>query len=161
MRREDFHTQLLAATYAALRFGQAYLKNRLSLNVIYVAVLNSSYDSNREDDEVVYPEDDGRIVPDLTDRDVVELLHREDRCPQWIDIAVAGADKDATLLRLLCCGRYHGDESRMYYFENGTQPFGIKSPSLPVGWKEGQKFKVKKPNQAMEDIVARRAKSSA
>ena len=161
MRREDFHVQLLAATFSALRFGQEFVKNRLSLKVAYVALLNESCDGNREDDEIVYPEDDGRIVTDLTGREVVDLLHRDGRCPQWIDISVAGADREATLLRLLCCGRYHGDESRLYYFDQGTQPFRIKSPVLPPDWKEGVEFRFKKPSKALKDIVARHAGSSA
>ncbi|MFA6172348.1 MAG: hypothetical protein WC701_01560 [Kiritimatiellales bacterium] len=152
MRREAFHSQLLAATFSALRFGQDYVKNRLPLNVRYIAVLNQSYDNNRKPDELVYPEDEGRIESDLTDTAVVDLLHRDDRCPQWIDIAVAGADKNTTLLRLLCCGRYHGDESRMYYYESGLQPFGIKSPDLPVGWEEGITFRVPEPNKALHLI---------
>ncbi len=149
MRREDFHSQLLAATFAAITFGQEHVKNRLSLSVRYVALLNQSYDDNREPDEVVFPDDDGRIECDLTDQSVVELLHRDDRCPQWIDISVVGSDRTTTLICLRCCGRYHGDESRLYYYPSGTQPFGIKSPHLPFGWREGRKFRIPRPDKAV------------
>ena len=155
MRREDFHSQLLAATFAALRFGQIHVRNRLSIHVKYVAILNQSFDDNREPDERVFPEDNGKVVPNLTDIGVVDLLHREDLCPQWIDISVAGADEETTLLRLLCCGRYLGDESRMYYYQSGTQPFGIKSPVLPPEWREGMKIKIPKPNKALQAIGAK------
>lgn len=154
MRKEDFHNQLRAASFSALRFGQEYVSNRLSHHLTYVVVLNQSADGNRKDDEIVYPEDDGKIHSGLSEIEVVELLHREDRCPQWIDISVAGADKKTTLFRLLCCGRYHADESRLYYYWQGSQPFGIKSPVLPANLKEGKKFKLKKPNKAIEDITA-------
>lgn len=156
MRREDFHNQLTAASFDALRFGQEYVSNRLSLKLTYVAVLNQSYDENRKEDEVVYPEDDGKIVPCATEREVVDLLYRKCRCPQWIDISVAGADKTATLLRLLCCGRYHHDETRLYYYQRGTQPFGIKSPDLPPGWKDGNKFKLHKRDKALNLIINNR-----
>ena len=149
MRQEDFQSQLLAATFAAIRFGQNYVVNRLPLDVRYMVVLNQSCDDHRKDDEVVYPADDGRIEMGLTVQGVLDLLHRDGRCPQWIDISVAGADRDVTLLRLLCCGRFHGDEIRMYYYEQGTQPFGIKSPNLPPGWKEGEKFRVPEPNNVV------------
>ena len=155
MRREDFHSQLLSATFAALRFSQNYVNNHLPLNVRYVAVLNQSFDDNRHPDEIVYPEDDGQVHPDLNDVGVVDLLHRDNRCPQWIDISIAGADKETTLFRLLCCGRYHSDEARLYYFESGTQPFGIKSPDIPIGWKSGMKFKVPKPKKALHLIEKR------
>ncbi len=155
MRKEDFHNQLTAASFEALRFGQKYIINHLSNDITYVVVLNQSYDGHRKEDEIVYPEDDGKIYSDLSQVQVVDLLHREECCPQWIDISVEGADKKKTLLRLLCCGRYHADESRLYYYEQGTQPFGIKSPNFPSGWKEGKKFKLKKPSKAIEDIVTK------
>jgi hypothetical protein len=47
----------------------------------------------------------------------------------------------------------------MYYFEHGTQPFGIKSPSLPLGWKEGEKFILNAPHKALADIIASRIKA--
>ncbi len=160
MRKEDFHNQLIAASFAALRFGQEYVSNHLSHDLTYVVVLNQSCDGNRKDDEIVYPEDDGKIHSGLSHVEVVDLLHREDRCPQWIDISVAGADEEVTLLKLLCCGRYHADESRLYYYWQGSQPFGIKSPVLPFDWKEGKKFELEKPSKAIEDIVVRTSKLS-
>ena len=156
MRKEDFHSQLLAATFSALRYGQTHVKNRLPINVTYIVILNQSYDVNRKSDEIVYPEDAGRIETYLSDKAVVDLLYREGRCPQWIDISVAGADRNITLIRMLCCGRYHGDESRMYYYDGGLQPFGIISPDLPVDWKAGEKFRLKKPDDVISNIIAHR-----
>jgi hypothetical protein len=43
----------------------------------------------------------------------------------------------------------------MYYTWNGTQPFGIKSPYLPPSWNEGEKFELRNPSKAIEEIVAR------
>jgi len=153
MRKEDFHSQLYAATFSSLRFGQDHVKNRLMSNVRYIVLLNQSFDEGRKKDEVIYPEDEGRIEVNLSDQAVVDLLYREGKCPLWIDISVVGADSDTTLLRLLCCGRYHNETSHMYYYDAGLQPFGIKSPDLPSGWKEGAKFKVKKPDEAIRDII--------
>lgn len=132
VRPEDFHTQLLAATYAALRFGQGYVKNRLPLEAEYIASLNQSYDARRADDEVVYPEDDGRIVECGTARAAANLLYRDGRCPGWIDISVLAVRKERTVMHLVCCGRYVDDDQRLYYYDRGTQPFGIKSPALPL-----------------------------
>ncbi len=140
MRRQAFHNQLMSATFQALIFGQKFVKNTLSADVIYLVRLNQSCDDSRSDDEMVYPEDDGRIEVLNSSIDVVELLCRNEECPQWIDISVFGSDKHKTLLKLECCGRFHSDENRMYYFSNGTHPFGIKSPYLRPWLKPSQKF---------------------
>ena len=139
MRQVQFHNQLLAATHAALRFGQSYVRNRLYLDTEFVAVLNQSYDANRASDEVVYPADEGRVVEGLSDGGAVDLLHRGGRVPAWIDISVLAVANRRTVMRLLCCGRYRADEERLYYHARGSQPFGIKSPDFPPSrW--GQRF---------------------
>jgi hypothetical protein len=89
MRKEDFHNQLIEASSAALHFGQQYVSNCLSQNFAYVVVLNQSNDGNREKDEIIYPEDNGKIYSGLSQTEVVELLYREGRCPEWIDIRVS------------------------------------------------------------------------
>lgn len=148
MRQAQFHTQLLAATHAALQFGQRYVRNRLHLETEFVAVLNQSYDANRAPDEVVYPADEGRVVEGLSDGGVVDLLHRNGRVPAWIDIAVLTVAHKRTVMRLLCCGRYLADEERLYYHARGSQPFGIKSPDLPPSrW--GRRFWLPRPAKAL------------
>lgn len=117
-----------------------------------MVVLNQSHDENRAKDEIIYPDDNGKIHSGLFEAKVVNLLFRESRCPVWIDINIAGTDQNVTLVELSCCGRYHGDRSRMYY---GNQPFGIKSPLLPPDWKEGEKFQLLSPSKAIEEIITR------
>ena len=153
MRKEDFHKQLVLASSAALNFGQQYVSNSLSQSFIYVVVLNQSNDGNREEDEIIYPEDDGKIYSGISQTEAVKLLYREGCCPEWIDIRVAGADRDITLISLDCCGRYHSDESKLYYTWNGTQPFGIQSPFLPPDWKEDKKFELRSPSKAIVEIT--------
>ena len=144
MRNEDFHFRLQAATFAAIRFAQTMVKDTLRLEPKFFVALNASYDGNRENDEKVYPEDDGRIAIDLSDQDVVKLLCREEAVPQWIDIGVAFCTREFTGLSLTCCGRFHPDDQRLYYYTGGTQPFGIKSPVLPIGHKQGRRFRLPK-----------------
>lgn len=57
MRREDFENQLLAASFRALVFAQRFVRNRLSPNLTWIAVLNQSNDDDKAPDEEVYPED--------------------------------------------------------------------------------------------------------
>ena len=161
MRPQDFRTQLTAATFDAIHFAKKFLKKHPPIDAQYVALLNQSYDKNCKDDTCVYPEDDGRIEYNLTERAVRELLLRDGRCPQWIDISVIGADSRISLVQLLCCGRYVGDESEMYYYEQGSQPFGIKSPVLPVGWTEGRRFALPKPVLALEMLLKREVRVAA
>lgn len=151
MRQEDFFARLYAATYAAILFGQEHVDILLPKDVVYLVCLNQSYDENRESDEVVYPVDDDRIEAGLDANGVVNLLHRNERVPQWIDISVLAADDSVTLIRLRCCGRYHIEDERLYYFSTGFQPFGIKSPEIPYPFRNGGRFPVPTPAQVFMD----------
>lgn len=89
---------------------------------------------------MLYPEDDERVVVLETGRDVVSLLYRDGRCPQWIDISAVRVGDAFTELQLLCCGRFTNDGNKMYDTRRGTGPFGIKSPVFPFGYEEDSKF---------------------
>lgn len=157
MRRDQFHIQLLAATHAALQRAHLVCEKRFSMNISYVVFLNQSYDGNRKEYELVYPDDSKRVEQDLSETEVVELLYRDGRCPQWIDIWVAGADRSSTLMCLTCCGRYHDNDERLYYYEQGTQPFGIKLPTcLPMDWKQGDKVSLDSPKKALASLLQMR-----
>jgi len=51
--------------------------------------------------------------------------------------------KKQTVFKLICAGRYSDDEKEFYYSNNGTGPFGVKSPDLPIDYSEGIKFKLR------------------
>jgi hypothetical protein len=142
MRAADFRLRLDAASFYATRFAATMVRDKLPYEFRYCVILNASHDKNPKEDEIVYPEDDDVIFEDLDANAVVGLLCREERVPQWIDIAVGFRERDHTLLSLLCCGRYHADDNRLSYFEQGTQPFGIKSPTLPPRDKDGARFRL-------------------
>ena len=152
MRQVQFHNQLQAATFAALRFGQRFVKNRLPIEVEYIAALNQSHDANRAEHEIVYPDDDGRVVQLADDQDVVELLYRDGRCPAWIDISVLTVRKRRSVMRLLCCGRYLSEEKLLYYYSRGTHPFGIKSPDLPPRRRE-ERFWLPRHSKALTGVL--------
>ena len=142
MTRSEFMSLLTKATRASVDFARRYVENDLPETVRFHVLLNQSYDGNANAEEHIYSEDDGRELPSVTSDGVAELLVRDGRCPEWIDVAVEAEGGDHTLMRLLCCGRYTADESRMYYTRQGTGPFGIKSPNLPFGYAEGTKFRI-------------------
>ena len=150
MRPLDFSFRLSAASYHATHFAETLVKDDLSYDWSYIVFLNQSFDDSREEDEVIYPEDDNRIVCDINEDKVVELLCRDGMVPQWIDVAVAYTQSKITYLSLLCCGRYHSDDSRLYYYQRGTQPFGLKGPLLPKDHKEGKRFRLPTRKDFME-----------
>jgi len=138
----EFHQLLLTAGKNAASFAERYIVPRLPDRFRYHVVLNQSFDGNATPDEVLYPQDDGRDVVCDSDRDVVALLCRDGRCPEWIDIGVEAIGEGFTLLRLLCCGRFTNDVEKMYYSKTGLGPFGIKSPYLPPDYVEGSRFDI-------------------
>src|SRR5437763_1764388 len=132
MTRSAFMSLLTKATAASVSFARRYVENDLSETVRFHVRLNQSYDASTKADERVYREDDGREFSFVTSNRVADLLVRDGRCPEWIDIAVEAEGDGYTLIQLLCCGRYTPDETRLYYTRQGTGPFGIKSPNLPL-----------------------------
>lgn len=135
-----FQKQLHQASKSAIDFAKQFVLNPLPDRCRYLVLLNQSYDHHAKPNDLLFPEDDGVVHKYLKGIEVVDLLCREDSVPQWIDISVCSVGENFTLLKLLCCGRYVSDSSRLYYLERRTEPFGIKSPSLPSGWGKKQKF---------------------
>jgi hypothetical protein len=101
----------------------------------YLVRLNQSCDDNLKPGEHVFPYDTDPAAP-LTTDEVVDLLCRESRVPEWIDISVERADSEHTYLLLLCCGRFTDDDALLYYRDTEFAPFGCKSPSFPPRWSE-------------------------
>lgn len=145
MTKPEFKVLLIAASFVAVRYGQGYVNQTLPFVFRYQVHLNNSYDENKSPDDVLYPEDDGKVLEANTEDEAVALLWRDGRCPEWIDIAVQAATPDFTLLKLRCCGRYTATRERLYYQEKGFGPFGIKSPMPPPNWRNGVRFDLKPP----------------
>ena len=68
------------------------------------------------------------------------MLCRNNKIPVWIDISVLKSSKKSTTFNLLCAGRYSDNEEEFYYNDTQLGPFGIKGPTFPIGYKEGEKF---------------------
>jgi len=144
MTKPDFQILLIASSTLAIRFAQTMITQTLPYDYRYHVLLNQSCDDDASEDEILYPTDNGREFAQLTEEEVVSLLCRENRCPEWIDINVEAVSNTFTLLSLLCCGRYTADLKKMYYTKNGLGPFGVKSPDLPARWDRVTRFSLKK-----------------
>lgn len=143
MTKSEFLFHLKGSSLIALKFAENYVKNKLTTGFKYNVILNGSNDNPKLVQFDIYKEDDGIIKLDLTDNEVVELLYRKNKIPVWININVLKSSRKSTTFNLLCAGRYSDDKKEFYYNDNGSGPFGIKSPKLPIDYIEGKKFKLK------------------
>jgi hypothetical protein len=77
----------------------------------------------------------------LTAHQIVDLYNREGKVPIWIDISVYEAQKDATIIDLLCCERL-GEDNELYY-QGVIMPFHLQVAIPPFQkMREGEKFDV-------------------
>lgn len=140
MTKQEFLSRLQGASLISLKFAERYVTDKLTddfkYNVIFTPA-NYNDDLTKFD---VYPEDEGVIKLSLTEIEVIDLLCRKNKIPVWINISVLKSSKKSTTFNLLCAGRYSDNEEEFYYNDNQLGPFGIKSPTFPIGYKEGEKF---------------------
>ena len=141
MTEAEFRVLLIAASFITVRFGQNYVTQSLPFEFQYHVNLNESFDTETDDD-YLRPDDLGRTVDAASESDVVALLYRDGRCPDWIDVSVYRIGAGFTELRLICSGRFTNDRTKMCYHSRGLGPFGIKSPDLPPGFVEGSTFAI-------------------
>lgn len=144
MTKEEFLFHLQGASFIALKFAENYVKDKLTTNFKYNLLFTEANRSGDIDQFDIYPEDDNILKLNLTDNEVVDLLYRKNKIPIWIDISVLESNRKNTILHLASAGRYSDNKEEYYYKHNGSAPFGIKSPTLPIDYKEGKKFRLKK-----------------
>ena len=140
MTSDEFLKLLNHSSTAAYAFAKNYVVEELPTDFLYSVSLNTSSDDLSLTTFDIYPNDNNKKIELIGNNEVVKLLCRKNKIPVWIDISVEKIYKEKTIFRLLCAGRYSDDENEFYYNNNGTGPFGIKSPNLPVDYVEGKKF---------------------
>lgn len=140
MQKEDFKQLLSLATEQAKSFALRFIANNLPPDNLYTIEFNCSCDDPSVSNFDTYPEDNGKIIESANISNVVKTLFRNGKIPVWIDIFVSEVRNGKTLLKLICAGRYSNDINELYYHQRGLGPFGVKSPNLPVGYKEGNRF---------------------
>ena len=136
MTRDEFVVLFREATEASVEFARRYVENELPSAVRFHVLLNQSSDKSHS----TYPGDEGRELTCLAEKNAVNVLFRDGRCPAWIDVVVEAVSTRETRVRLRCCGRFVNSPQQMYYTRQGTGPFGIKGPNVPVDFKDRVKF---------------------
>jgi len=154
MTKTEFLDLLRESTTECYEFAKNYVTDDLPDRFIYCVSLNASLDDPRLKGFDIYPEDHDRRLEMVKDTDVAELLYRKGKIPVWINISVECVHRHTTVIQLLCAGRY-SDKSQDYYYNyhDIITPFGIKSPTLPYGHKEGEKFRLK--NKYKKSLLSR------
>lgn len=147
MQEEEFKHLLLSTTDYTKQFALEYIKNELPSENAYNICLSLSHDDPALTQFDSYPQDSGKII-ELADVDtVIKTLLRNGKVPVWIDISVTTVQKRKTVLTLLCAGRYSDNNNELYYHQQGTGPFGVKSPNFPIDYIDGKKFWLPKTNR--------------
>jgi hypothetical protein len=121
----------------AVEFATEYVIQDLPDQTIFRVYPNQSFDENAiVGVETVYPQDflpPGRYLL-MNEKDTADYLWRDGSVPEWIDIHVQSEDGSRTHVALDCCGRFTGDDQRLYRYRGGYPPFLIQSPPLPPEW---------------------------
>jgi len=151
MTRDEFSLLLAQCTRQCVDLAKRYIVEALPESYTYQLLPNQSCDDHQlEDDQTLYPEDSQPSLDDHISLDhdgVVNFLWRNGATPEWIDISVVDITASETVIELLCCGRFTGISTRLYYHAQGTGPFGIKSPALPADYIDGAKFNLFNPRE--------------
>ena len=151
MTREEFTELLSYSSRLSFDFAKNYVSDKLPTEFLYTIKLNSSFDDPNLKQFDIYPEDNDKVIKLATSEKVIDLLLRENKVPVWIDISIESIRKTFTVFELRCAGRYSADPNEFYYLKGGTGPFGIKSPTFPIGYTDdGTKFSLPKKNSLFD-----------
>ncbi len=129
-----------------MRYARVQLIEDLPAPLTFRVCLNRSYDGiPAQPGEVRFPGDGSRDRAKALHRcdfeTVVGELWRQGRVPQWIDLAVVGVSRSATIVEVACCGRFTDDEDQLYHLRGGTAPFHAVGPVLPP-FHDGTRFSI-------------------
>jgi hypothetical protein len=99
--------------------------------------LNCSYDGWAGREVRLYPED-GSYEQAFRYRscpldEVVDLLWRDGRVPEWVDLHAIDLVGEDVVMEACCCGRFTADDSTLYHQEGGTAPFNPQGPGGAFG----------------------------
>ena len=146
--RPVFEKNLVDSAIHALEFARTLVTNALPDKIRYVVRLGVSYDGNPlEDGEVTFPSDyDEKERIFDNSQEVADLLWREGRVPEWINVTVLSETPEYTNVKLECCGRFSDKAEQIYHAHEGRAPFHVLGPPIPQGVdiSKGEKYQLEK-----------------
>jgi hypothetical protein len=134
--RDVFAARFIASAEATWSFARDVVAEELPAALLFRVRLNQSFDGYPpEPGEVRFPQDSVRhraaALSKCDARTVVAELWRAGRVPEWINLSVIGETGTATVIEVVCCGRFTDDETRLYHVGEGAPPFHVLGPALP------------------------------
>jgi hypothetical protein len=139
-----FRARLVTRSQAARDFARRCIKETLPEPLLFRIRLNSSFDGNPlAEGEHLFPEDSqfdrAAAVHCCDAAEVVRTLWRDGRVPEWINLSVVGETGSATIVEVLCCGRFTARDALLYHVQEGSPPFHVLGPTLPPGHGDSDK----------------------
>ncbi|GAA1783801.1 hypothetical protein [Actinomadura chokoriensis] len=136
MNREVFAARFSASVRAARQFAQSLVSEELPEPLVFRVRLNQSYDGHTpQPGELRFPKDSvHRRAVALSRCDTetaVAELWRDGHVPEWVNVAAVSETGTATVVEVVCCGRFTNDDSRLYHSQEGAPPFHVLGPPLP------------------------------
>ncbi len=146
MERAVFSERLATAAGVAVGYAREQLIEELPAPLVFRVRLNQSYDEfSALPGEGRFPEDSSRDRAAALHRcefeTVVDELWREGRVPEWVNLAVVGISRTATIIEVVCCGRFTADATKLSDMPGGPAPFQPGGPALPPAH-DGTRFSV-------------------
>lgn len=131
-----FAARFAASAEAARQFAQSLVSEELPEPLAFRVRLNQSYDGHApRPGELRFPEDSAHhraVALNRCDAEtVVAELWRDGHVPEWVNIAAVSETGAATVVEVVCCGRFTNDDSLLYHTEEGAPPFHVLGPALP------------------------------
>ncbi|WP_344831850.1 hypothetical protein [Actinocorallia longicatena] len=138
-----FAERFAASSRAAWEFARTLVSEDLPEPLLFRVRLNQSYDGHApRPGEVRFPQDGSRRramgLSRCDAETVLAELWRDHHVPEWVNLAVVGETGTATVVEVVCCGRFTRDDSRLYHSEEGAPPFHVLGPALPPGHEGGR-----------------------
>ncbi|TDB94147.1 hypothetical protein [Actinomadura sp. 7K534] len=136
MNREVFAARFAASVRAAREFAQSLVSEELPEPLVFRVRLNQSYDGHApHPGELRFPEDSAHhraVALNRCDEETaVAELWRDGRVPEWVNVSAVSETGTATVVEVVCCGRFTDDDSRLYHSQEGAPPFHVLGPALP------------------------------
>jgi hypothetical protein len=147
MNKEIFLERFQQAAIRARDFGQERIEEPLANEVRCRLQMNSSYDGHPlDEDETVFPQDsspEGLLnLASLTVEEAADVLWRDGKVPEWIDVAVVTKTRRYTVVAVESCGRFTENDDLLYHVQGKYPPFQVVGPALPWDHVEGELFSI-------------------